>query len=111
MNAVTILVWNYHDKDIRGESSDVEVSVKHTPSQGAVLYHYRIDRRHSNSYEAWKRMGSPQHPTQEQIRELEKSGRLEMLGEPMRIRAENNLLRIRMQLPRQAVSLLKVVME
>jgi xylan 1,4-beta-xylosidase len=111
VNAVTILVWNYQNKDIQGESSDVDVSVKHPPSQGAVLYHYRIDRRHSNSYEEWERMGSPHHPTREQIRELAKSGRLEMLGTLMRMRAKNQRRRIRMQLPRQAVSLQRVVME
>ena len=70
-DTVTILVWNYHDKDIQSEGSDVEVSVENTPSQSAVTYHYRIDNTHSNSYEAWKRMGSPQRPTPEQITELE----------------------------------------
>lgn len=56
-------------------------------------------------------MGYPQHPTSEQILELEKSGRLEMLHEPTRIKIENNQCSIGMQLPRQAVSLLKLVTE
>jgi xylan 1,4-beta-xylosidase len=56
-------------------------------------------------------MGSPQNPTSEQIQELDKSGQLEMLNEPTRIQNENNQFGIELQLPRQAVSLLNLVLE
>jgi xylan 1,4-beta-xylosidase len=110
-NTVTILLWNYHDNDIQDAGSLVNVTVKNISTKSATLYHYRIDNNHSNSYEVWKKMGSPQHPTSEQIIELEKSGQLELLNKPTRIKIENNQFRIEMQLPRQAVSLLKLATE
>ena len=110
-NGVTILLWNYHDRDIHDDGSRVNVTLNNISAKSAKLYHYRIDNNHSNSYEVWKKMGSPQNPTSEQIQVLEKSGQLEMLNEPTSINIENNQLRIEMQLPRQAVSLLKLVLE
>jgi xylan 1,4-beta-xylosidase len=107
-NSVAVLLWNYHDKDIQDEGSRVIVAVKNISAQSATLYHYRIDKSHSNSYEVWKKMGSPQNPTSEQIQELEKSGQLEMMSEPVQVKIENNQCNIEMQLPRQAVSLLKI---
>ena len=76
-----------------------------------MLYQYRIDDKHSNSYEVWKKMGSPQNPTSEQVKELEKSGQLEMLNKPSDLKIENNQFSINMQLPRQAVALIKLVFE
>ena len=110
-NTITVLVWNYHDRDIQGNGSPVRVVIKNIPSKTALVYHYRIDADHSNSYEVWKHLGSPQHPTSGQLQEIEKSGRLEMLSEPAHIVIENNQCSIEMQLPKQAVSLLKLVIE
>ena len=77
------------------------------PAGGPVLLeHYRIDRDHSNAFEAWKRMGSPQQPTPEQYAELERSSELALLGSPEWVRTEGGKLTLRLNLPRQAVSLL-----
>jgi xylan 1,4-beta-xylosidase len=110
-NSITILLWNYHDKDIIDDGSQVNLTVHNISAKYVKLFHYRIDNNHSNSYELWKKMGSPQNPTSEQIEKLEKSGMLEMLNKPSSIKIENNQFRIEMQLPRQAVSLLKIVIE
>jgi xylan 1,4-beta-xylosidase len=106
--SIAVLLWNYHDKDIQGEGSIVNLTIKNISAKKAVLYHYRIDSKHSNSYEVWKKMGSPQHPTKEQISKLEKSGQLEMINNPKEIKIKNNQCQIRMELPRQAVSLVKL---
>ena len=107
-NSVTVLLWNYHDIDTQGSGSPMNLLIKNIPSKTGVLYQYRIDRDHSNSYEVWKKMGSPQNPTSDQIKELEKSGQLEMLNNPANVKIENNQIKIEMQLPRQAVSLIKI---
>ncbi len=107
-NMVTVLLWNYNDIDTHGSGSSVNLLVKNIPSKTAVLYQYRIDGDHSNSYEVWKKMGSPQNPNSEQIKELKKSGQLEILNYPANVKIENNQLKIEMQLPRQAVSLIKI---
>ena len=105
---ITILVWNYHDTAIQNEGSFVELKINGIPSDQATLTHYRIDSGHSNSYEIWKKLGSPQNPTATQISTLEKAGQLEMLYAPENIRISNNEALIKMHLPRQAVSLIKL---
>ncbi len=56
------------------------LNIKGIPAEKATLTQYRIDNEHSNSYEVWKKMGSPQNPTANQIAELEKAGQLEILS-------------------------------
>jgi xylan 1,4-beta-xylosidase len=103
-----VLVWHHHDDDLPGPVAEVELSLigllpENTP---VLLEHFRIDRDHSNSFEAWKRMGSPQRPTPEQYAELERSSDLALLGSPEWVRPEGGKLTVRFTLPRQAVSLL-----
>jgi xylan 1,4-beta-xylosidase len=105
---VTVLLWNYHDLDIKDAGSPVVLSIKGIPAGKAILTQYRIDSEHSNSYEVWKKMGSPQNPTAAQIAELEKAGQLEMLSKPEEIKITENTAAVKMQLPRQAVSLVKI---
>ncbi len=107
-NTITVLVWNYHDDDIFDAGSPLELKIKGISSKKAVIFHYRVDREHSNSYEVWKKMGSPQNPTADQIVKLEKVGQLEMLNAPEHLKIDNNEVIIKMQLPRQAVSLVKL---
>ena len=107
-NSVSVLVWNYHDLDIKDSGSPVVLNIKGIPAEKATLTQYRVDSEHSNSYEAWKKMGSPQNPTDAQITELEKAGQLGMLSKPVEIKITRNTATVKMQLPRQAVSLLMI---
>ena len=105
-NAAAVMVWNYHDDNVASPDAPVKVSVKGLPDQKVMLYHYRIDKENSNSYEAWKSMGSPKQPSAEQIKLLEKAGQLELLTSPEWITPKAGGVTIEMHLPRQAVSLL-----
>jgi xylan 1,4-beta-xylosidase len=107
-NSAAVLLWNYHDDDIQDEGSSVALTLRNIPAKKGTLSHYRIDSKHSNSYEVWKEMGSPQNPTQEQYIKLEQSGQLEMFGKPQNVKIKNSELKVEMQLPRQAVSLIKL---
>jgi xylan 1,4-beta-xylosidase len=104
----TVLLWNYHDDDIQDAGSPVELQIKGIPATQALLTHYRIDQEHSNSYQVWKKMGSPLKPTPEQIATLEKSGQLEQLSKPETVKITNGEALIKFQLPRQGVSLIKL---
>jgi xylan 1,4-beta-xylosidase len=84
------------------------VSVKGIPAKKVLLLHFAVDKEHSNSYELWKKMGSPANPTAEQISELEKSGQLQMIGSPTWVNVTNGELEIDLSLERQGVSLLKL---
>jgi len=103
-----VMLWNYHDDDVPGPTAAVELLLSGLPAAEVplLLHHYRIDRQHSNAFEAWKRMGSPQKPIPEQYAELEKSGQLALLTSPEWHRARNSQVALRLSLPRQAVSLL-----
>ncbi|HEY5772727.1 MAG TPA: beta-xylosidase [Chitinophagaceae bacterium] len=107
--SASVMVWNYHDKnDLNVPATPVTVSVKSIPSQKVLLTHYRIDQEHSNSFTAWKKMGSPQNPSTAQIAELEKAGQLQMLGSPQWVNIKNGISTIQFDLPRQGVSLIKI---
>ena len=105
---VCVLAWHHHDDDVPGPAAEVELDLSGLPAgDGPVLVeHFRIDREHSNAFEAWKRMGSPQQPTPEQGADLERSSDLATMGSPEWVRPEGGKVTIRFALPRQAVSLL-----
>lgn len=106
--SASVMLWNYHDDDIQSPATPVEVSIAGLPATAVTLTHYRIDNEHSNSYEVWKKMGSPQNPTAAQIADLEKAGQLQTMGKPEKLQPAKGQLVVRVLLPRQGVSLLKL---
>jgi xylan 1,4-beta-xylosidase len=102
---IAVMVWNYHDDDIIDGGSPVALTIAGIPATSATLRHYRIDQEHSNSYAAWQRMGSPANPSEAQVRELQQASELALLAPPSTVKVSGNSTTIRMQLPRQAVSL------
>jgi xylan 1,4-beta-xylosidase len=104
----TVLFWNYHDDDVSSAASPVQLTFDHLPAKKVKITHYRIDSQHSNSYEVWKKMGSPTNPTPEQIKELEKAGQLAQLGAAQTQTVQNNQLIITTSLERQGVGLVVV---
>lgn len=104
----SVMVWNYHDDDLPAPASPVSVTINNIPARKATLTHYRIDDKHSNSYEVWKKMGSPQQPSAEQIKELEKAGQLALLESPKQISISKGTAVVQVELPRQGVSLLQL---
>ena len=101
-----VLVWHYHDDDVRGEQAAVQLTVTGLPWADGVVReeHYLIDQQHSNAFEFWKRLGSPANPTPDQYAQLEKAGQLALL-ETGSARVEHRSFSRRFMLPRQAVSL------
>jgi xylan 1,4-beta-xylosidase len=103
-----VLVWNYHDDDLPAPAANVQLTVAGAADGRPAVTHYRVDPELSNSYEAWKKMGSPPQPTAAQIAALEKASELKTIGAPARVRVERGELKVSFSLPRQGVSLLKV---
>lgn len=106
--SASVMVWNYHDEDIQGAAEPITVNITGIPAGLVTLTEFRIDDKHSNSYEVWKQMGSPKSPTKKQIAQLEKAGQLQTLGKPQKQAVKNGMLRVNISLPRQGISLLKV---
>ena len=105
---VSVLLWNYHDDDLPAHDAPVRLTIAGLPAGRPVVTHYRVDAEHSNAYELWKKAGSPQAPTKAQYDELEKAGRLQVLGTPAPAPIVDGRLALEFPLPRQAVSLLTV---
>src|SRR5580704_7932247 len=109
-NEVDVLAWNYHDDDLAAPGAAIELKIDGIPSTAKrpLVEHFRIDAAHSNAFEVWKAMGSPAHPSEEQFRTLEAAGQLQLLSSPEWVTATNGALTLKFDLPRQAVSLVRV---
>ncbi|HZI32629.1 MAG TPA: beta-xylosidase, partial [Candidatus Binatia bacterium] len=105
---LAVMVWYYHDDDLPGPDAAVDLQLDGIPAPDGklTLTHYRVDASHSNSYEAWKRMGSPYPLTAKQYAELEKAGQLAELDQPKSVQVKGGRVVVKFDLPRQAVSLL-----
>ena len=107
-HSLSIMIWNYADDDLPGPASRRTVLVKNLPTGKVKLTEYRIDSDHSNAYEVWKKMGSPQTPTEAQYRLLEAAGQLQRSAPPHTLTIHDGTLTIPVSLPRQAVALLRL---
>lgn len=107
---IHVMAWNYHDDDLPVAPAAVKTSITGIPpaAKRVLVKHYRIDESHSNSYSAWKAMGSPQQPTPGQYAQLEAAGQLQMLGSPQWHAPVNGAVDLSFALPRQGVSLIEL---
>jgi xylan 1,4-beta-xylosidase len=106
--SIAVMVWNYHDDDLPAPPAEIDLIVAGVPVAHPRMTHYRVDREHSNSYEAWKKMGSPQQPSAAQYAALEKAGQLQTIPGPETMETHFGLVSIPITLPRQGVSLIKL---
>jgi xylan 1,4-beta-xylosidase len=102
-----ILVSNYHDSGKPGPAASIELTVTGLPTGRLQVHHYRVDHEHSNSYEVWKTMGSPQSPSPQQYTQLERSGQLALAESPRWIVSKEGTVRLSFSLPRHGVSLVR----
>ena len=109
-HALSVMLWNYADQDRTDESSSVALDISGLPAsvRRPRLQHFRIDGSHSNSYAAWKAIGSPQHPDANQQAQLEGAGQLQLLESPRFLDVQSNSLQLHIDLPLQGVSLLQL---
>ena len=108
---MTVLVWHYHDDDLRGPDAEVRVDLLGAPKGLPKVKRYLVDETHSNSFTAWQAMGSPQQPTAEQIAQLEEACKLAEVSEQARFIEEENLSAVMVTLPRQGVTLIEMEWE
>jgi len=107
-NYSTVMFWNYHDDDKISSDESIQMTISGIPSKKVLITQYRIDRDLSNSYEVWKKIGSPQNPSAEQYTELEKAGMLKMYGISVNGKVKKGLLQINTKIQRQGVGLVKI---
>jgi xylan 1,4-beta-xylosidase len=106
--SVSVLVWNYHDDDLAAPAAQIDLRIDHVANGRATVSHYRVDADHSNAYERWKKLGSPQRPSAKEYTELERTGKLQMLEPARTIQVKGERIDLPITLPRQGVSLLRI---
>ena len=107
-HSVAVIVSNYHDSGKRGPSAPVDLVIAGLPHDRVFVERFLVDDDHSNSYEVWKKMGSPQQPTPEQYTALERAGHLHMADSPRWVQAKDGQVRASFNLQRHGVSLIRV---
>ena len=107
---VCVLIWHHQDDDVPGPDASIELQIQNLPGEDrpVLVQQFRIDRTHSNAFERWKEIGSPQVPTPEQMTELERASDLSLYASPAWHQPESGSVRLPLILPRQGVSLLVV---
>ncbi|MBB6325328.1 xylan 1,4-beta-xylosidase [Algoriphagus iocasae] len=104
-----VMIWNYHDNnDLTIPDASISLQIEGMPGKKILVQHFRIDQEHSNSYTLWKKMGSPQDPSNEQIEALEKAGQLEHYTSPFWVESKDGMVEIELTLPAQGISLFKL---
>ncbi len=103
---VTVLLWHYHDDDVKGPDAAVKLhvgGVRRLAKRRATLW--RVDGQNANAFAAWQAMGSPASPNAKQYLELEKAS--ELVAETLIWRnARGTGAVFDLTLPRQGVALL-----
>ena len=107
---VEVLVWNYHDDDVPFPAAPINLEIAGLPTDAkrALLEHFRVDVNHSNSFTAWKDMGSSQSPSESEYKRLESAGQLQLLNSPTWIEIKQGSVQLQFMLPRQSLSLVRV---
>jgi len=102
------MLWNYHDDDTQDSGTNITVNITGLPIKKVTYNQYRIDKENSNSYEVWKKMGSPQNPTSAQIATLDSEGKLKATVFHQKLKTNGGKVSMNMHIPRQGVVLLKL---
>jgi xylan 1,4-beta-xylosidase len=108
-NEADVLLWNYRDSEEPGTAATT-LTVRGMPvaAKRVLVKEYRIDAKHSNAYTVWKAMGSPQHPTADQYRQLLDREGLELVESPAWQDVKNGQVEVKTELPSESVSFVQV---
>lgn len=107
-NSMCVMIWNYHDDDVKGISSKVELKIQGLVPEKVLVHHYRIDDQFSNSFEMWKSLGRPQHVTEDQYMQLERAGQLQLYTSPEWIDVKDGGADLQFDLPLHGVSFVQL---
>jgi len=109
---ISLMVWNFEDgMDDDVNPRTINLEIKNIAFTGKYnLIHYRIDEKHSNSYNIWRNAGKPITPSTEQIKMIREREGLE-LYEPVKSVIMCTELSFNLDMPMHSVSLLLLTPE
>ncbi len=102
---IAVLLWHYHDDDVKGPSATVQLTVdglkSPTPARATL---WRVDGDNANAFTAWQKMGSPLNPDGAHYAALEKASAMQ--PQPITLgAARRGAATLSIDLPRQGVAL------
>lgn len=100
--ALVMVAWNLVDPDQSGAAKTMRVTFKGLPANAAANVS-RVDDDHSNTLKAYRAMGSPLYPTEEQVRKMNEAT---ALPAPERIPVRNGELSLPLQV--NALALIEI---
>jgi xylan 1,4-beta-xylosidase len=86
---LVIAVWNYVEPGQRGQARSYRLIFEHMGLEAAEIGENRVDEEHGNTLAAYRGMGSPRYPTEEQVRRL---NAMTALGTPETVRLSGRSL-------------------
>jgi len=107
-HSASVLISNYHDSDRPGPPALIDLTISGLPQARMLVSHFRVDDDHSNAYEAWKKLGSPQKPAPDQYAQLEAAGQLHSMESPRWDTAQGGRIHMAFPLPLHGVSLIRL---
>jgi xylan 1,4-beta-xylosidase len=102
------LVWHYHDDEVPGTSAGITLDLTGAPDGSPEITRTLIDEGHSNSFNAWLAMDSPQSPTADQIRELEEASKLASADDKPAVKSADGHCEVSFPLARKGVTLVEL---
>jgi xylan 1,4-beta-xylosidase len=105
---LSVLLWNYHDDDLPAKEAAIQLRIDGLPAGSVTASEYSMDATHSNAYAAWQTMGSPEHLSSDQQKQLEAIGALEESAAPHALSVADGATQLSLLLPRQGVALVRI---
>jgi xylan 1,4-beta-xylosidase len=106
---VEILLWHYHDDDVRGPPADIHLSVTGlAPGRSLQARSWRVDRENGDAFTTWKVMGSPANPSRSQVEQLIAASRMSAQLVHTGPRLPDGSVAWESRLPRQGVELIEL---
>ncbi len=105
---ITVLAWHYHDDDVPGPDAAITIDLTGPPDGNPKIIRTLIDEGHSNSFNAWLAMDSPQTPTAGQIRELEETSKLANANDKPAVKSADGRCEVSFPLARKGVTLVEL---
>jgi xylan 1,4-beta-xylosidase len=97
-------MWNYHDDDVPGPTAAVKVALTGLGARARDVTVWRVDQDNANAFTAWKAMGSPQSPDQNQYKVLEEASKMKPRAGD-RVTPTGGAATLDISVPRQGVAL------
>lgn len=105
---VAILLWNYHDADVPAAPATVHLAADGLQGSAVSVSEFRMDATHSNAYRVWLDLGSPVAPSPDQMAQLERAAALEQTVAEPSMAIQAGKVALDLELPRQAVVLVRL---